>query len=320
MNRNQWLACSVAIGAVVLLALPACSGESAPKATVTSVRGTVLVLAHGEGPPTHARSGTALSPGARLEARPDSRATILLPWGAFKILRSGDSYVVPSEAPSESGPGLIPLSKNVANVFLASREKSGRMEKLDIRAGTRSAEGGPARLILLSPRNTTIAIHRPTFVWSSYPDAKKYKITIIGSEGRILEASSTTPSFTYGADTPSLKPGATYFWEVAVKTSTAQVPSEKAHFTILGQEERGEVRTLVNRIRSTSLTDQEDSSSHYLLANIFIRKGLYEMAARSLLTAARMNPDDQGLIDLLQGVYREMQLDSQGIALFQELL
>jgi hypothetical protein len=88
----------------------------------------------------------------------------------------------------------------------------------------------------------------------------------------------------------------------------------------LGQEERGEVRTLVNRIRSTPFTDQEDSSSHYLLANIFIRKGLYEMAARSLLTAARMNPDDQGLIDLLQGVYREMQLDSQGIALFQELL
>ncbi len=311
---------SALIGLALLLTpWAALAGPS--KATVTSVRGTVTVHhAMGDAAPSPARSGTTLQPGDRLDAGPKSRATILLPWGAIKILRSGDSFRIPGEEPGAPGPGLLDLSQNVASVFLASREKTSDMEKLDIRAGTRSAEGGLARVILLSPRNTAVLSQRPTFLWSAQPEATSYTIKITALQGKVVERETSTASYPYGSDAPPLKPGVVYFWEVIAKTPTGRVPSGKAHFSVLGTDERELVRTLSKRIRATPFADPEDSTPHYLLAHVYIDKGLYEMAARSLLRAARMNPNDQGLVDLLQGVYREMELETRGIALFQEIL
>jgi hypothetical protein len=320
MNRIYWVAMGAVLAVFVCFQTRNLAEAASSKATVTSVRGTVLVRRAENGPPVPVRSGMALQAGDQLEVLPKSRATLLLPWGALKILRTGETYVVPGEAPAGEGPGLLPLSQNVVSVFLASREKTGEMEKLDIRAGTRSAEGGLDQVFLLSPRNTAIVSHRPTFIWSSLTDATSYTITVLGDKGKVLEAETSSANFIYESGAPALEPGILYFWEVVATTPQAKVSSGKAHFTILSREERNAVRALDGKIKRTTFSDPEDSSSHYLLAHIYIDKGLYEMAARSLLRAVRMNSNDQGLIDLLQGVYREMQLDHQGIALFQELI
>ena len=70
--------------------------------------------------------------------------------------------------------------------------------------------------LIVAPRGATTAPRR--LVWTSVPHADRYRMTLFDATGAVLWESQTSDTTAAIPATIALRPGASYFWQVAAQT------------------------------------------------------------------------------------------------------
>lgn len=70
--------------------------------------------------------------------------------------------------------------------------------------------------LIVAPRGATTAPRR--LVWTSVPHADRYRMTLFDATGAVLWESQTSDTTGAIPGTIALRPGASYFWQVAAQT------------------------------------------------------------------------------------------------------
>ena len=260
------------------------------------VKGGVAVNSYGAAFP--ARTGLRLKPGDTVKGL-GGTVSILLSDGSMHKVNKGSSFTLPVE--EEEGSRKIFALRLMDAIRETAHMGSGAIVDQTARE--------KKEIILINPYNSFITRDKPGFEWEGmeamedieifvkcpYP---AYKYTFQSEPGK---NKALLPK-----DAPALLPGVRYYWKVkGFETRAKQTCTSKlCWFAIPGKEKADNIREDMKKIAQMGGLDEDNKE--ILKATLFISYGLYHSAAKILKKALQKFPEDQGLKELLLGLYIRM--------------
>jgi hypothetical protein len=229
-------------------------------------------------------AGLALWLAPRPDPRVDGEARVpplaALRDGALRIALAADGSV--SGLPSTSGVDRAAVADALRGVL--PRPEGAKALRNGRSALMGAAGGGGARFAPQSPVGTRVATDRPTFRWTSHPDARSYQVAVFDRDVR-QQVESGPVTATEWQSPRALATGRVYLWQVTAQTSRGPVavpaaPEPEARFEVAAPALLAEVE----RRRSPA------PASHLLGLLAFVQAGLFDDAGRELEALARENP------------------------------
>ncbi len=218
----------------------------------------------------------------------------------------------------------VPIFEAVKGLWSFFKQKFNSSSKryYDVIAG---AMGDYKEEILLNPRWTKVITTQPRFEWREVDNVVNYTIVVYCRTQKVwskvwskkIEAAKASWSekdipnvkFTTAVypSIPeiSLKTGELYSWEVEMEgTDTTIGLSERVNFVILGTKTVNEINEINEKICSR---EPNDSTTYFLLGNIYEKEGLFVDAERAYLEAITLEPENSTLYKFLGDLYGKME-------------
>jgi hypothetical protein len=285
-------------------------------ATISDVRGTVLVNIAGNDEPMKAVFGTQLVQGDQLETSRKASVTMLFSNGNLISLGPNSSITISG---NQSGSGSRNIGAGMAGNFsdLAMRqENKGEMGVLmDLRSDETSQQ-----IIPLSPCNTMISTLKPRLQWESLKPADEFVVRIYNSQGLIWEHRTTATYLEFTEDEAGLEFGVSYFWNVEGEELIQSFRSLNQKFTILPEGKIKEIQKEEKNLLEVFKDDPENSSLHSLLGSYYAKYGLLENAITEFELVRDANPDATLPHEILGGLYSDIGKKDLAIAELQKAL
>jgi hypothetical protein len=149
-----------------------------------------------------------------------------------------------------------------------------------------SAESATNRPALLAPVATSILATRPTFRWRGTRGATGYRVLLV-HEGKVIweaDAEGRT-ELTLSGDSPVLRPGEFYSWQVEARVNGELRSPTPAKFHVLDTASATEVRRL----------EQQFGRSATVMASVYLAYGLLDEAQAPMEKLRELNPGNEAV-------------------------
>ncbi len=285
-------------------------------ATISDVRGTVLVNIAGNDEPMKAVFGTQLFQGDQLETGKKANVTMLFSNGNLISLGANSNITISG---NQSGNPSKNIGAGMAGNFsdLAMRQDNkGEMGVLmDLRSDETSQQ-----IIPLSPCNTMIPTNKPGLKWESRKPADEFVVRLYNGEGLVWEKRTTATHLEFPEDEAGLEFGTAYFWNVEGEDLIQSFRSLNRKFTVLPEEKISEIKLEKEKLVGLFTEDPNSSSLHSLLGAYYASAGLLEDAIREFELVRDANPDATLPHEILGGLYSDVGKKDLAIAELQKAL
>ncbi len=159
---------------------------------------------------------------------------------------------------ASKAPEKPPTKRVVADLsgFELDPNKS-KAQGLQIGAGSRGAAVPPA---LYAPSLGKAYGLRPVFYWGDTPGAQKFTFRIYDADDDEIyeqDVPASLHTFTYPADAPALKVGATYSWTVQAAGGQLIEPPEPVRIMLLSGADRQTVEQALQSSKGDAMTDRQ---------------------------------------------------------------
>jgi hypothetical protein len=275
-----------------VLPCPAFSAEG----VLLTVKGKVAVFSHGASQP--AKVGLRVKPADNIRSLGGDVSGLLSDGRMFRVGQD-EEYKVPLD--KTYGPAGTLASRLMSTIReTLSRGKGPRPEGL---------EKGKKEILPIYPHNATILSQDLRFEWERIEGVDQVEITVKCPwpiyTHRFLAASGETGAF-LPRDASELVPGVRYYWKIKGIQNPGVEPyaSGLVWFSILKPDDEREMENQMGAIESMELLDEEDRN--ILKAALMISYGLYHSASGILEKSLGKYPEDQGMRELLTGLYMKM--------------
>jgi len=292
----------LALPALLVLAIAGSAAAATALATATYVKGEVTVE-RGQESKILTR-GDPLFEGDTVVTAKKAKATLVFEDGTIQVVRQKKRYTVGKRAVAEKDRSLTEVGTAAAKYFFSADQKKSNLRAI---AGTRGGEG-PAELAALAPVGELL---RPPaeLVWTPVPGAARYQVKLHEDTGtddpsapgdEVAVTDTRLPLSRFSKT--KLGPDTIYIWRVTAEQKDGKKLQGWSWFQFLPGEEAKELETARERLYTLAKEDPEDTTPHYLLANIYLGRDLTFAAIqeyRKLLARAPEDPEaKQGLVDL----------------------
>ena len=227
--------------------------------------------------------------GTQIQASKDATAVVLYTEGAKTVTvdEKNSPFEVKTGETRGGGAGV----KEVAS-SLMGRKKPAAYVALAVR-------GGKHPPVLVSPRNTKLMTDSPTLQWMGM-DRQPGTVRVYGPEGVLWTAENLSlTQIKYPASAPRLKPGVEYAWVIEKK----DFPVEKVRFQLLAPAEVKSVQDQTAGLQNAA--GMPKTTQAILKAGLFASRDLYYDAREALIEAVKADPDEPTLHFLLADVYEK---------------
>jgi hypothetical protein len=290
--------------------------SGSPLATISDVRGTVLVNIAGNDESMKVVFGTQLAQGDRIETGRKGSVTMLFSNGNLISLGANSNITISG---NQSGSGSRNIGAGMAGNFsdLAMRQDNkGEMGVLmDLRSDETSQQ-----IIPLSPCNTMISTLKPRLQWKSLKPADEFVVRIYNSEGLVWEKRTTATHLEFPEDEAGLEFGSSYFWNVEGEDLIQSFRSLNWKFTVLPEAKISEIKLEKEKLVALFTEDPNSSSLHSLLGAYYASVGLLEDAIREFELVRDANPDATLPHEILGDLYSDVGKKDLAIAELQRAL
>jgi len=292
MSTRCHLAFAAALAALGLLQPQLAAQEKATAgekraALISELTGSASIQERASAASAAVERFAAVSEGAMLSVRRESRATIVLSNGKRFVLDAGARATVLADR-------LTAISGSVEE--LPALPVLPRLVALE--ASAPKALGGvrlrSTAIVGLSPSNGSALASRATLRFKPVAGAATYHVEIEDEKGRaIFGVQTTSPEVRVPPDI--LTAGAAYYWTVRTLDRPGAQARGSAEFATLRAEEATAREHLLRRLHA-----EGDVSSVALLAAIDRHLGLYQEALEGFRAALTRSPDDRALIQAVR--------------------
>lgn len=287
--------------AFLLLSVARPVAAAEPVAVLVQAAGGVQLQKAGASGPVPARPGTPLAVNDQVIVPAAGRAVVLY--------RSGKMVTATKSLRIEAPPGSQP-----AGVFRQTVKTLGEIAATDAR--TQPNRQGMIRPIAgaavpIAPRNGVRLLDpRPTFRWTSVPEATEYVVQIRALPGGI-ERYSVGPDTAWTVPVlVALSPGKQYEWSVAAGEDGRAAPPQQ--FTVASTAERAEMEARIAAIRDAGVDPDGDG---LFLKALLLRDAGYLYEAVDALSRMEAAGQERGsAVHLLRGEILDALGDLDGAA------
>lgn len=304
--------------ALILVSVAAAPGApEAPAAVLLGCRGDVVVV-KGAGETVPGKFGMALEPGDEVRTGAESQAEIHFDNGQWVQIGANSSTQVHGRKATDAAQASMgEKSFEVVQNFIKLKDSQGTSSIARLRSGEKHAA-----LRALSPMQTKIQGHSPTFRWTTSDAALAVGLVLYSEKGvhwkKDLGAGTT--ELPYPSDAPALEPGVSYSWVVET-TDPLVMPaarSEAAFFEVLSPDEAQGLDAALARIEGAS---SSSLSSYYVFrASVYFDHGLTENAIAETAKALEIDPENSDLHAILARLYAETGRTQEALKEYDELL
>lgn len=324
------------MAAFLLLGLAPAAGPPQPAALqgiITQVQGAVETVGPGTGDLPLASLWQVVRAGATVRVPKGGAAGIVCSNLRFVRLRGPASWSLTEQA-CAAGKELTPSE------YALIAPRGGRFRVVEgllvlereIRA---NKDDEPLAPVVLSPRNTVLRSPRPTISWSRVPSATSYRLDWNGrgTSGQDIEIRAgdvtcaeeldgiAVCSLPWPEDRPDLRPGETFFLQIAVQSGISATWRSNGPVEVRTQR-LAEASALEQRLRDLEKIGLEGPALDLARAGLLAQDGLHADAVRLYRQALAAVPTPElrvtvadlyfsvGLYFLAEPLYREALLDS----------
>ena len=288
----------IAVSCVAVLALwPPGARGAETVGMITEMRnggGRIEVRAAGGGAWRPAAPLQALRPGDAVRASASAWAVLVLSGGRgnVKVDAAGSPFMVPAPPPgggkAQKALGLLESSFSYLS--------AGAKEPLQAVLSTRGAARPP---VILSPRNGPVLPESLTFEWLG-SRFSRYTIRLAGPAGAVVERAGVVGArFDYPPDAPSLSAGVRY----TVQVVGVNHPPQEAWFEVADPTRAQAVRRDLAELGQALGPTASPNTVAALRAGFLAGNGLMHDARLVLIAALAKDPDEPTLHLLLANLY-----------------
>ena len=295
-RAHRWLPVGVlAVTALLCVAAaPAQPDETAGMITELKVGRGKVEMKTADGDWHRALPLSALRAGDQVRAAGDASAVVLLTGGRGTVLIKAKSspYTVGAPRAPESTAQRARSLLSTSLGFLATGPKEPPKAVTSSRSGARPPD-------ILSPRNGLILPDTLVFEWLG-SRFSRYRVRITEASTVVFERKGVVGArFTYPADAPSLKPGVRYQLQVEVAGSK---PTD-AWFEIVDEARTADVRNNLRELDASLGRRVSPSSRAAVRGGALAADELFHDARLVVLAALAKDPDEPSLHMLLANIY-----------------
>ncbi|MGH7769870.1 MAG: tetratricopeptide repeat protein [Candidatus Binatia bacterium] len=241
--------------------------------------------------------------GTQIQASRDAKAVVLYTEGMKTVTvdeRNSPLEIKAADAKGAAGGGM----REVANTLMG-KKKPPSYVPLAVRGGKRPP-------VLLSPRNTKLMTDSPTLQWMGM-ERQPGNVRLYGPDGVLWSAENISlTQIKYPASAPRLKPGVEYAWVIEKKGS----PAEKVRFQLLAPAEAKAVEGELASVQNNPGVPR--TTAAILKAGLLTSRELYYDAREVLAEAVKADPDEPTLHFLLAEVYEKTGLKDMAAEEYSE--
>ena len=179
--------------------------------------------------------------------------------------------------------------------------------------------GGQPDLVILAPRNASVATTRPVLKWKGVPEASSYEVVIyeLGDPIWNEEMSEARGECQVRVPEGVLRYGQKYFWSVRANTEDS-IFEKTAMFRTLPSDSVASLENEIERLNRVLGTQVDDWTAAQLKALLYSSYGLYNDALETVLAAAKEAEVDPGQRrEFVLGLLAKMGVDRKELRAFE---
>jgi hypothetical protein len=282
------------------------SNNAVPQGVITAVEGDVSIHRCGDSTAIKAEFFDNLFYGDTIKTTEGSLVTILHCDGKITTVEHGHMMVINSPADSIN---------DEAKHYVHKTKVDPAFDFL-FRAETGSEQGVPEiiepapedslEFTVYVPGNTALLVSMPKIVWSSYPGANWYSVTLKKNRKVVFNIATTDTLCEYVEQTDSLEPGP-YVLRVKALSSSDTLKVTERTITILSEDETTRVNQSIANIAGQN---PDPFTRHLLNALIYQERMLRLEAINAYQKLLDTHPDIPFLYKSLAQLYRELGIPS----------
>ncbi len=299
---------------------PADKTEAAFVAIVSFCKGRNKIL-RASGVLERCKTNSTLVEGDKVLVSSRGRVTLVYKkTGLYKTLKPNEEFVV--TAKEETAVQKVD-AKKVNKAMVKNIKTSGEQPIISAVAGTRERRD-PNQPLPLRQRNTYLLFSEQIqFVWEA-PDLKgknikiAYKLHILHKGKEIYTFTTDKNSCKIEIAKAKIKPNLLYYWYVE-RVDMPKIATVKPLFKLLDSKKSSEIKKVL--ASNASLTsDSADGAPFVLNARYLAENLLYQQALDNFVTAYKLAPGDEGVIEAIRKTYKIMGFFKRDIDRFIEAL
>lgn len=295
-DRNRYAKFFICLVSAVFIMIVTETNGYPSSGVLLMVKGKVTIQSDGSTYP--GKSGLRLKPGDIVNSMGGS-ASILLSDGKMHQLKKSSSFTVPKKKDESTQDTLV------ARLMDTIKETTSRGKGPTVKGMVR----GEREIILTYPYNSLITQEELWFEWEAMEEMKEVEVSLKSMSPALkysFKVESGKNKVELPENAPRLVPGVRYYWKVQGYEKVENTPytSKLCWFAIPGAEEVEGLKTDLKKL--DGLSGLDENNRKFLKANVYISYGLYNQASRILEQSLLKFPQDQGLKDLLKGVFLKM--------------
>jgi hypothetical protein len=285
-------------GLALVLALPPVPARSSDSIAVLTeiraARGQVHVKLTEGGDWAPPKLLQSLRAGDQVRVVGDARAVIVIIGGRSETIAQDNS---PFTIVARAGASLPDRARSVIDgvtSFLIGQQHERTFKALVVR----SVPFQPPTI--LGPRDTRVLPGTVVFEWRG-PERLRYGVRLLGSQGRVLWERQDLEKrpLNYPGDAPGLTPGTSYVWELETKEYGVRT----ARFETASTDDAASVRDALSVLTPATATGYSAATLTLMRAGLLFERQFYADARRELETGIAAFPDEPTLHLLLAHVY-----------------
>ena len=295
-DRNIYTKFLVCLVSIMFLTIAMETNGYSSSGVLLMVKGKVTIQSDDAAYPGESR--IRLKPGDIVNSM-GGTASILLSDGKMHQLKKSSSFTVPKKRDDST------QNRLVARLMDTIKETTSMGKGPTVKGMVR----GEKEIILIYPYNSFITPEELRFEWEVVEETKDMEVSLKSMSPALKYAFKVEPGKNRvkpPEDAPQLVPDVRYYWKVQgyEKVGNAPYTSKLCWFALPDAEEIGRLKSDLKQLDGMSGLDENDRD--LLKANLYISYGLYHQATHILEQSLMKFPEDQGVKDLLRGLFLKM--------------
>ena len=295
-HRNRYAKVLICLVSALFLIIAMGTNGYSASGVLIMVKGKVSIQSDGSTHP--GKSGLRLKSGDIVNCL-GGTASILLSDGKMYQLKERSSFTVPLKKGDRS------QDRVVARLLDTIKETTNRGRGPTVKGMVR----GEREIILICPYNSFINLDDLRFEWEAMENMENVEVSLKSMSPALKYSFKVRPGknrATLPQDAPQLLPGVRYYWKVQGFEKVENTPyiSKLCWFALPSAEEIERLKADLKHLDGISSLDEDNKE--FLKANLYISQGLYHEATSVLKRNLMKFPDDEGLKELLRGLFYKM--------------